>query len=662
MNEKPKSNQAYCHAVQICPTYARAWIDWGRLCASLSDDTRRQAGDEKAESKELIKKTNLYLVQAMGCFLEAVRCDPSEQSRDHLPYCLSMLANDGATYGNLCRTFETRSAVLPAWVWLPYIPQLLSSLCRVEGQALKATLGSVLKDHPQALYYSLRSFYLERRDIERTKGQQTESSKSNDTSSSSRLAEEFMSSLRKAHPVLWIKLESILEDLIVRFRPSYEAELLHAIVALLQKTSTNIKTSQLEACTKTLTMLGMKFFNFNKDKPDGSITRKAARFHTKYAALFKSDFLQNENAKAEDLVSKLQKWKAVLSLTISRVPSKSNLREISPSLSWFSSQAPDLWAGACESKSLTESNSKHDAPTSSDNALYKTKRSNALAAAKVSAQTVLVAANSEGLGGHTGGGAAVVEIPGQYAPTSSSVFDSRPFPELHAKLVGFKQTLELTSNSTKQHVHRITMIGSDGKTYNFLLQLAIPYWIRTDERSSQVQNVMGKALSADIGARRRCLSTRGAVVIPVAQRMRMSATDTSHHSLDSVLRHVQGPKSSTITAYFQEQVSVRLNNLGDMEGEQKAKAVADAKLEVYRDICQNRIPPNVLSKYMREIMPSPEHLFQFRRVFASQLAINSLLQHAFAVVERNPNRFVFCNASGRVLTQDFRSHYNHGEF
>ena len=65
-NEKPKANQAYCHSVQICPNYARAWIDWGMLCAALTDDARKQAGD-KVGSKELTKKTALYLVQAMGC-------------------------------------------------------------------------------------------------------------------------------------------------------------------------------------------------------------------------------------------------------------------------------------------------------------------------------------------------------------------------------------------------------------------------------------------------------------------------------------------------------------------------------------------------------------------------------------------------------------------
>jgi len=223
-----------------------------------------------------------------------------------------------------------------------------------------------------------------------------------------------------------------------------------------------------------------------------------------------------------------------------------------------------------------------------DNILYEAKRSSALAAAKASSHAVLIAANSEGLGGHTGGGAAVVKIPGQYAPTSSSILDSRPFPELHAKLVRFHQTLELTGNSTKQHVHRISTVGSDGKTYKFLLQLVIPYWIRTDERSAQMQYVIGKALRRDIQTCRRCLTAQPGVVIPVAQRMRMSANETSHQSLDSVLRHVQGPKSN-MASYFQEQVTTRLRDLKEIEEDKKSQAMKDVKLEVYQDICRKHV-------------------------------------------------------------------------
>lgn len=38
-----KSNQAYCHSVQICPSHTKAWISWGGLCSSLGTLTEKQA-------------------------------------------------------------------------------------------------------------------------------------------------------------------------------------------------------------------------------------------------------------------------------------------------------------------------------------------------------------------------------------------------------------------------------------------------------------------------------------------------------------------------------------------------------------------------------------------------------------------------------------------
>ena len=47
---RSKSNQAYCHSVQICPTHAKGWVSWGRLCASLGVLTEKQADQLAAKS------------------------------------------------------------------------------------------------------------------------------------------------------------------------------------------------------------------------------------------------------------------------------------------------------------------------------------------------------------------------------------------------------------------------------------------------------------------------------------------------------------------------------------------------------------------------------------------------------------------------------------
>lgn len=610
----------------------------------------------------------------MGCYLEAIRCDASEKSRENIPQCLSMLSIDNSNYGHLYKAFESRAPLTPAWVWLPWIPQLLTCLCREEASSVHSVLMRIVSDHPQAIYYALRAFYLERRDIEKTKDR--DSSPKQEDNDAQKYAETLMTSLRKTHPVLWSNLEAIIEDLIIRFRPSYESELLATFKALLDKAK-NTKTGQkaadenadsdsnaalMESLRGNISKVHHKFFN--KDSSKG---RKTLLFEKKWREAFDSDFMVKHSgpdgehqgpSSLEELIEKLESWKKKLEHHVSLVPTKCNLQETSPSLSWYSGQSNDLWPGACESASLSESNAHHDYHSTLDNAIFESTRASALAAHKSSTETVFSAAKAEGLCGHEGGGCNLVEIPGQYAPTSSNVLDGRPFPELHAKLVHFHQILEvaLTPATQEQIVRQITMIGSDGKRYKFSLQLAIPYWTRTDERSSQLQYIMNKILRKDIQACRRGLSVRSNAVIPVAQRMRMAANEPSYTSLDFVIRHVKGPNASQLASLFEEEVSKRLASIEDGDKDVQAKV----KLDVYRHMCQE-VPKNSLSKYMNEVTCSVEELMQFRRVFASQLAINSVLQHAFAVTERTPSKFVFCNRTGRVLTQDFRFQYNQGE-
>jgi hypothetical protein len=148
--------------------------------------------------------------------------------------------------------------------------QLLTGLCRIEGRAMRALLSRLVKAHPQAVYYSLRSFYLERRDVERGKGA---SISPGQHMGSVAYAEEMMSTLRRSHASLWSSLEAILEELIVKFRPSYEEELLATISALLERAESHSEKQSLPdkkrieeeealvaSWSKTLSRIAAKFF------------------------------------------------------------------------------------------------------------------------------------------------------------------------------------------------------------------------------------------------------------------------------------------------------------------------------------------------------------------------------------------------------------------
>jgi len=689
---RSKANQAYCHAVQVCQSYARAWVSWGGLCLSLGRLAEKQQNEQKqADSTEKenpnAKKIAQYLAQAMGCYLEAIQCDTDEWCRIHLPKCLWMLAKDGATPGVLSQTLETRGAVLPCWVWLPWCPQLLTSLYRIEGKAVKTILTTLAKAYPQALYFPLRAFYLERRDVERSKG-----SPSPGTHQGSVLfSEELMSSLRRAHASLWSSLEAILEELIVKFRPSYEEELLSTMTALLDRAETQIENSLhllndniddeeavVASISKTLGRISTKFFresqtDANPIKRDER-ARKTETFKKKYKAMFEVDFL-SLTTKTEgkpkigiiDFLARLRKWKKMLNKCVSSSPTELPLIESSLPLALFVTEAPDLWPMSCDPKAaslLFEKERKKEEKTG-----LSSTSSSALAAKTAAITAAIALANSEaneGCGGEYGGGSSSIEIPGQYAPNSVSAVDCKPSPELHAKLVRFEPRVKIIRRND-QLIRRVGMIGSDGRCYHFLLQFAIPYWTRTDERTVQMSYIFDKILRKDIVCSRNFLSKQPSPVIPIAQRLRMTYEDKSRFSLDEVFRkrcEDVGCSPNIVVRYYQSRIRKVVDaqkNENMSEGERK-EMVASANIQVLKEISTTKVDCNILLNHVKDRLGSAEALFHFRRTFSSQLALDSLMQYVFAAVVRNPPRVVINELTGQVFSPEFRLSYNNQGF
>lgn len=682
---RSKSNQAFCHSVQICPSHARAWVSWGGLCSNLGALTEKQMEQAAAKSgteasKETrantAKKVAQYLAQSMGCYFEAIHLNSHEWSRIHLPKCLLMLVKDGSSPGVLCQTMENRGSALPPWVWLPWIPHLLSCLCRNEGRAVKAILMRLVKAYPQAVYYALRAFYLERRDVERTQG--TSPSPGSHMASVA-LAEELMSTLRRSHASLWSSLEAILEELIVKFRPSYEEELLATITALIERADSGEKgkvddpDAMVSSVSKTLGRIAVKFFRTTPDtnsSRNDERARKTAEFKIRYKAQFEAEFKVSASEKEQaekgpqfsltEYLLLLKRWRRRLEVQVAATPSALPLMESSQSLSLFASDAPELWPGACDPRSSNssqpdrlQSNFETDSRTSQSST--SSSAAAAQKAASMAAKAAATAAAKEGVGGDYGGGSASIELPGQYAPNICSS-DLKPNPELHAKLIRFEPSVQVLRR--EQLVRRIGMVGSDGRVYRFLLQFAIPYWTRTDERVAQTHYVLDKVLRKEFLSARQNLSVQPTAVIPVAQRLRMTADSNSRMSLDEVYKqHCQakGEDVNKISNIYNHELAKVLEDDETMKDDSKPSG--SSRLEVLQSASE-KVDNALLLRHMTAALGDPESLFHFRRAFSDQLAANSLLQYAFSVAERTPARLVFTQGNGRVQSPDFRVTYS----
>ena len=698
---RSKANQAFCHSVQICPEHARAWDSWGELCASLGTATEKQieqggsggSGENNEANKDAIKKVRQYLAQAMGCYVEAIQIDGNEWARLRIPKCLWMLTKDGSTSGVLCQTLETRGVHLPAWVWLPWIPQLLTSLYRKEGRTVKAIFSRLVKSYPQAVYYALRTFYLERRDVDRGKATSAAAVSSSEqlqlTSVSH--AEELMSLLRRSHASLWSALEPCLEELIVKFRHSYEEELLATIVVLLERTETqfgNFGKKEDEAAVatsvwKTLGKIAVKFFRQHEREPTSkdARTEKTTQFKEAYKGMFESDFQVSSNEASQtdlsgavcplgvdEIVEKLRNWKRRLEDHVVASPESVSLVESSHSLAMFGvGDVPDLWPGSCDTSALrlysNERENAFDNETTTTPSTTSSSAGAARKAAKNAADAVSDAARREGVGGDYGGGSSFIEIPGQYVPNTCSWKDARPSPELHVKLLKFEPTVAiLRRNDTL--VRRVGMVGNDGKTYYFLLQIGVSYLARTDERSSQTLYVLDKILRRDMKSSRALLSVQSHPSIPVAQRLRLIYEPEGRTSLEDVYRDFCGKRGfhySELISSFCDDVKKRLTeklSTVTIEGHNFVEIEKATRLDVYNAVrsCE-QCNDNMLTDHAMLTVYGAEAFYQFRGTFAQQWAANCLLQYTFSAMDRTPSKVVFDYSCGRVHSTEFRLAY-----
>ena len=674
LGARTKATQSYCHAAQICPSYARAWMSWGGLCHTLADivETQNQTGKTSADTEKASSNANKvvqYLAQSMACYLESLQCESSDMCRANIPRCLLMVSKDGQAPNLLCSTFEKYATKLPSWIWMAWIPQLLSSLCRKEARVARLLLINMISTYPQAIYFPLRSFYLERRDLERSRA-----SSSGDTKSSASHAEELVNILRKSHPSLWVSLEYVLDELIHRFRPSFEEELLATINALLKRAISQNRNKESDedaiktSFSKTLSRVSSKFFRVQEDNnqtPKDERGRKSAEFNRRYKDSFENDFFMATPAGKErqtqltlkDIIQKLRKWKRILDYQVSSAPSVMPLMQVSPSLSSFSSVAPDLWPGACEPNNNSNSTKGKVEDDNSHSQTPLTSSSSAAAAAAAAA--ISRACAYEGGGGHFGGGSASVEIPGQYSPNISR--DCKPSPELHAKLLKFESTVE-TSRRNDQLVRRIGMVGSDGKRHRFLLQYAIPYWTRADERTTQLHQLFSKILRKEIISSRRNIWLKPTPVVPIAQRLRMTAEEESHTSLEHLYKdhcYKHGIDPGDAHELFEK---ICNEDILEKKEEESSLNEDEIRLKAYNSVCEEVVSSQILVTNMQKSLMNAESYFFFQRSFTSQLALNSLLQYAFHIDERSASKFIFNKRNGQVLSPDFTFSYsNQGE-
>ena len=135
-----EANRIFAQAVQIDLNIAKGWSAWGYF-----NDQRFQ------QSKDIT-----FGVNAVNCYLQAATLCKNASARKYLTRVLWLLTFEDAS-GSMSKSFELYNHDLPAWSWVPFIPELLTSLNRREAKQARFLLMKIAKSYPQALYLQLRT-------------------------------------------------------------------------------------------------------------------------------------------------------------------------------------------------------------------------------------------------------------------------------------------------------------------------------------------------------------------------------------------------------------------------------------------------------------------------------------------------------------------------
>jgi len=82
----------------------------------------------------------------------------------------------------------------------------------------------------------------------------------------------------------------------------------------------------------------------------------------------------------------------------------------------------------------------------------------------------------------------------------------------------------------------------------------------------------------------------------------------------------------------------------------------DIRRAIYNKICTDEIVTDILTKHVCATLDGIEAIWTYRRTFAAQLAIPSVLEFILAVQNHEAQATMLCQHTGRVCINEFRPH------
>lgn len=244
-----------------------------------------------------------------------------------------------------------------------------------------------------------------------------------------------------------------------------------------------------------------------------------------------------------------------------------------------------------------------------------------------------------------------IEIPGQYG-------ESKPFIESHVKIVRFEQRLKVFNS--KQKPLELKILGSDGKTYSFIMKYGED--VRQDQRIQQVLQLMSKKFSLDKRCKENGLKIETYQVIPINSYCGMLQMVNDALTINDFMEEIS---KNLLTETFEEfNSSIRQELYEFLHTNERfqswQRTYENAVLRTDRLILVNKfmelerkIPSDIISRALKSIAKTLESFFVLRKNFVISMAAMNIAHWLLGIGDRHLNNIMIDVRNGSLIGIDF---------
>eukprot|EP00615_Pteridomonas_danica_P006202 CAMPEP_0114352786 /NCGR_PEP_ID=MMETSP0101-20121206/18188_1 /TAXON_ID=38822 ORGANISM="Pteridomonas danica, Strain PT" /NCGR_SAMPLE_ID=MMETSP0101 /ASSEMBLY_ACC=CAM_ASM_000211 /LENGTH=726 /DNA_ID=CAMNT_0001493323 /DNA_START=2470 /DNA_END=4650 /DNA_ORIENTATION=- len=558
-------------------------------------------------------------------------------------------------------------------LWIPWISILIGSLVREESNLVFGILKRIAEKYPQALYYELRAFLIEKTQI--SLNPVTSSSPSyyssspspppssssasspspplsSTTSSSSspppplssstntntnlfnnnitnqnpsiQFAQELMSIMRNKNKQIFEDMEYMVSTMVTSFKPTFEESALNLVSQILAKfydfiplgSGDGHMPASLQSKLKLVSLLPSQMKSFSSSSSD---------HHHMQQQQQQQQQQNNNTASSSNDLSSNQQYSSVIKAFLDEF-TDAKIEKMSLEIAMHKLRR---WRNVLQNV-LT----RHMTPNTP---LFKF--SPKLASFHTSSS------NCRSF--------QPMEVPGQYL--TSALSNQMISPQNHVHLIRFGANVKISIG--EKVTKRITLMGSNGKS---------KFWkidnnenrVR-DERMSHLTRVLNSLLLNHPQSRRRNVGIKQPLSIPITNTICLTEDNMQFTSLQNIYDeycHDVGMEPDIAVLAYHRQLTIIEKKKAKNELENNK--VIEEKVRGYREMCA-KTPDSILANYIHSTLNADaEALWCLKRSIATRIATTSLLEHSFMIRQRSPQNVSFHRKTGAIISGNFRPSYN----